>query len=124
MQLDRAPEVEAVRLLKRDVEESQLLELLRSVERAHIDRAEAAVGDELRDLLLRLVVVPRESTSGCSPSTLPSTSVLAKVVLKALTTGAPRGTSCATSAADELPGSVARRSHVWVSTGFVMSTTT
>jgi hypothetical protein len=48
----------------------------------------------------------------------------ANVVLKALTTDVPSGTSAATSSADELPGLVARRSHVFVSTGFVMSTTT
>jgi hypothetical protein len=44
--------------------------------------------------------------------------------LKAFTTGVPSGRSSVRSSGDEVPGAVASRSQVWVSTGFVMSTTT
>src|SRR5215217_277245 len=51
-QLDGAAEAEVERLLQRDVEETKLLELLGAAERADVDGAEPAVGDQLRQLLL------------------------------------------------------------------------
>src|SRR3954447_27047839 len=67
---------------------------------------------------------PAMSTSSGWPSTSPATSVGANVVLNALTTWVPSGTSCCTSSAEELPGAVANASQVATSTGLVMSTTT
>jgi hypothetical protein len=46
-QLDRVAEVQTERLLQRDVKEAELLELLRPAQRTDIQRAQAAVGDEL-----------------------------------------------------------------------------
>jgi hypothetical protein len=57
MELERASEGEAPRLLEREVEEAEVLELQRAAERADIDRPQADVGDELRHFLLRRVVV-------------------------------------------------------------------
>src|SRR5215216_5706365 len=51
-ELDGAAEVEAERLLERDVEEAELLELLGAAERADVDGAEPAVGGQLRHLVL------------------------------------------------------------------------
>jgi hypothetical protein len=57
VQLDGAAEAEAERLLQRDVEQAELLQLLCASERADIDGAEAAVGDQLRHLLLGGLIV-------------------------------------------------------------------
>ena len=99
MQLDGAGEAEAERLLDGDVEEAELLQLLGPSS-------------------------PAISTSSCCPLTSPATRVGAKVVLNALTTGVPSGTSRWSSSAEEVPGGVARLSQVWVSSGLAMSTTT
>ena len=48
MQLDRAAKVQLVRLLERDVEEAEALELLCTGERPDIERPQPTVGDELR----------------------------------------------------------------------------
>ena len=57
MQLEGAAETEAERLLDRDVEKAKLLELLRSLKRAYVDRPQAGVRHELRELLFRALVV-------------------------------------------------------------------
>src|SRR5437773_6873873 len=56
-ELDGAAEAEAERLLQRDVEEAELLELLGAAEGADVNRSEITVGDEPRDLLLGGFVV-------------------------------------------------------------------
>jgi hypothetical protein len=56
-ELDRAAEAEVERLLQRDVEEAELLELSGTVERADVDGAEPAVGGQLRHRLLGGTVV-------------------------------------------------------------------
>lgn len=58
MQLERARETETERLLDRDVQEAELLELLRPAKRPDVDRPQATVRDQLRELLLRSRVVP------------------------------------------------------------------
>src|SRR5690349_10390075 len=67
---------------------------------------------------------PAISTSRVSPATSPETRVLAKVVLKALTTAVPPGTSLAVSSPEELPSGVTTRSKDDQSSGLVMSMTT
>jgi hypothetical protein len=57
MQLDRTAEAEPERLLDRDVEKPQLLELACPAQRADVDRTQASIGDELCDLPLGRVVV-------------------------------------------------------------------
>ena len=57
MELDRAAEVQTERLLERDVQEAELLKLLGPAQRTDIHRAQTAVGDQLCDLPLRVVVV-------------------------------------------------------------------
>jgi len=60
MQLEGAAEAEAERLLDRDVEEAHVLELARPAKRADVERTQPTVGDELRHLLLRSIVVARD----------------------------------------------------------------
>jgi hypothetical protein len=57
MELDRAREAKAEWLLNGDMQEAELLQLLSAGERPDVDRPQPGVGDELRDLLLRSVVV-------------------------------------------------------------------
>jgi hypothetical protein len=57
VELDGAAEAESQRLLHRDVQEAELLELLRALERPDVERPQPCGGDELRDLLLGFVVV-------------------------------------------------------------------
>jgi hypothetical protein len=60
VKLDRAAEAEIARLLERDVEQAKVLELLSAAERADINRAQAAVDNDLRHLPLRVLVVARD----------------------------------------------------------------
>jgi hypothetical protein len=121
---DGVTEAEVSGLLERDVQKSEILQLLGSAQRADIDRAQSTVGDELGDRQLGPLIVAGDEHVERLPPTSPRTSVGANVVLNALTTGVPAGTSCWTSSAEELPGGVTRLSQVSVSTGLVMSTTT
>ena len=86
--------------------------------------AGTTVGDELRHLLLGGLIVTGDEDVELLATDLTGTRVPAKVVLNAFTTGVPCGASCWTSSAEEVPGGVANRSQLWVSTGLVMSTTT
>lgn len=125
MELDRAPEAEAEQLLDRDVQEAELPELLCPAEWADVDRSLPAVGDELRDLLLRVVVVGGDQDVELLTVDVASKQRRRKGLVERL--------DDRSTLRDELGRPPRRRSYpavrsacptVSVSTGFVMSTTT
>lgn len=90
MELGRAREAEAERLLDRNVQEAELLQLLRPAERADVDRLQPAVRDELRDLLLQAVVGDDDDVELLAVD-LAGKERWEKVAFNAFTTGVPCG---------------------------------
>ncbi len=70
-----------------------MLELLRAAERPDVERAQAGVGDELRDLPLRPLVVAGDQDVELLSVGLAGDERAREVVLNALTTCVPGGTS-------------------------------